>query len=334
LRSILLIGGGGYIGPVIAQELLNQSHSVTVLDLLIYKNDIGVKTLKNNPKFKFILGDFCKAENLDDALIGITDVIILGGLVGDPITKKYPIESHAINDVGIINCIRILKRKNLNRVIFISTCSNYGLIANDELATEDFPLTPLSLYSKSKVKAETFILTRDSDTNYIPTVIRFATAFGIAPRMRFDLTVNEFVAELYFNKKLEIFDADTWRPYCHVNDFARLINLVLDAPENLVSYEVFNAGSDSNNCTKRSLVEIIRGFIPLCDLRFLSNGSDPRNYKVNFNKVQSVLGFQSTYSLEKGVEDLIYSLGQGSFNSYLNNKNFYGNYEIEYPKHA
>ena len=334
MRSILLIGGGGYIGPTLAQELLNQAHSVTVLDLLIYKNDIGVKTLENNPKFKFILGDFCKAEDLDEALIGITDVIILGGLVGDPITKKYPIESHAINDVGIINCISILKRKNLNRVIFISTCSNYGLIANDELASEDFPLTPLSLYSKSKVKAETFILKRDSNTNYIPTVLRFATAFGIAPRMRFDLTVNEFVAELYFNKKLEIFDADTWRPYCHVNDFARLVNLVLDAPENLVSYEVFNAGSDSNNCTKRSLVEIIRGFIPLCDLRFLSNGSDPRNYKVNFNKVQSVLGFQSTYSLEKGVEDLIYSLGQGSFNSYLNNKNFYGNYEIEYPKYA
>ena len=334
MKSILLIGGAGYIGPVIAQELLNQEHKVTVLDLLIYKTDIGITALVNNPKFKFILGDFCIAKVLDDALIGITDVIILGGLVGDPITKKYPIESNAINDVGIINCISLLKKKNLNRVIFISTCSNYGLIANDELASEDFPLSPLSLYSKSKVKAEQFILTKDSETNYIPTVIRFATAFGLAPRMRFDLTVNEFVAELYFNKKLDIFDADTWRPYCHVNDFAKLINLVLDAPENLVSFEVFNAGSDSNNYTKRRLVELIREFIPHCDLRFLSHGSDPRNYKVSFNKVQSALGFQSTYSIEKGIDDLIYSLEQGSFENYLDNKNSFGNYEIEYTRHV
>jgi nucleoside-diphosphate-sugar epimerase len=152
--------------------------------------------------------------------------------------------------------------------------------------------------------------------------------------MRFDLTVNEFVAELYFYKKLDIFDADTWRPYCHVNDFANLTNLVLDAPENLVSFEVFNAGSDSNNCTKRSLVEMIHKFIPHCDLRFLNHGSDPRNYKVNFNKVQSVLGFQSTYSLEKGVEELIYALGQGSFDNYLDNKNSFGNYEIEYTRHV
>jgi nucleoside-diphosphate-sugar epimerase len=334
LRSILLIGGGGYIGPVIAQELLNKEHKVTVLDLLIYKNDLGIKALINNPNFKFILGDFCRTKDLDDALMGITDVVILGGLVGDPITKKYPIESYSINDVGIINCISLLKKKNLNRVIFISTCSNYGLIANDELASEDSPLSPLSLYSKSKVKAEQFILTKDSETNYIPTVIRFATAFGIAPRMRFDLTVNEFVAELYFKKKLDIFDADTWRPYCHVNDFAKLIKLVLDAPENLVSFEVFNAGSDSNNCTKRSLAEMIHEFIPHCDLRFLSHGSDPRNYKVNFNKVQSVLGFQSTYSLERGIEELINSLGQGSFDNYLDDKNFFGNYEIEYKTHV
>ena len=158
---------------------------------------------------------------------GITDVVVLGGLVGDPITKKYPNESKLINDLGITEVIESLKNKSLKKVVFISTCSNYGLIEGSAKADENFELNPLSLYAKSKVRAEQYLMNQQSKVNYSATVLRFATAFGIAPRMRFDLTVNEFVKELYEKGEILVYDADTWRPYCHVNDFARLVRIVL-----------------------------------------------------------------------------------------------------------
>ena len=152
---------------------------------------------------------------------------ILAGLVGDPITKKFPYEAHDINDIALRGCIDQLNGRGLNKVIFVSTCSNYGLIQDDVLADEDFELTPLSLYAKSKVGAEKHLLSLKGQTDYHPTILRFATAFGLAPRMRFDLTVNEFTREVAEGNELVVYDAHTWRPYCHVRDFARLIGRVL-----------------------------------------------------------------------------------------------------------
>ena len=129
-------------------------------------------------------------------------------------------------------------------MIFISTCSNYGIIEEGSLADEDFELKPLSLYAKSKVSAERFLLAQAGNVDYAATVLRFATAFGLAPRMRFDLTVNEFVKDLYEKGEILVYDADTWRPYCHVNDFARLVRVVLEAPSDAINFEVFNAGGE------------------------------------------------------------------------------------------
>lgn len=331
-RRVLIIGGAGYIGPGIAEELLTVGYSVRCLDLLLYNNGLSFISLIKNDRFEFVRGDFSDQQVLNKALEGVTDVVVLGGLVGDPITKKYPRESELINDLGIKEVIDSLRNKNLKRVVFVSTCSNYGLIEGDTKADENFALNPLSLYAKSKVTAEKYLMDQQGEADYSATVLRFATAFGIAPRMRFDLTVNEFVKDMYKNGEILVYDADTWRPYCHVNDFARLVRTVLGAPLNKVHFEIFNAGGDENNFTKRMLVTKILKHLPNAKARYQEHGGDPRNYRVNFDKVKNTLGFVPKFSVEYGVRELLKALNDGVFDSTNASPNFYGNYEIRYQR--
>lgn len=333
-RKVLLIGGAGYIGPVIAEELLGVGYGVRCLDLLLYKNGLSFISLIKNQKFEFVNGDFLDKKILNRALEGVTDVVVLGGLVGDPITKKYPDESKLINDLGITEVIDSLRNRNVKRVVFISTCSNYGLIEGSAKADENYELNPLSLYAKSKVRAEQYLMDQQKEVDYSATVLRFATAFGIAPRMRFDLTVNEFVKDLYEKGEILVYDADTWRPYCHVNDFGRLVRMVLEAPNDKIHFQVFNAGGDENNYTKRMLVNNILEFLPAATVRYQEHGWDPRNYKVCFDKVQDVLSFSPKYSVEFGIKELLSALKNGVFNNAGEARNFHGNYEIKYTRPA
>jgi len=282
-------------------------------------------------KFSYIYGDMCCRETLDRALEGVTDVVLLAGLVGDPITKKYPEASKAINNEGVLRCIDSFAGRGLERVIFVSTCSNYGMLQPNELADETFPLGPLSLYANAKVAAEKYLLSLREHVDYSPTVLRFATAFGLSSRMRFDLTINEFTRQLALGHELTVFDAHTWRPYCHVKDFARLINTVLEAPRDVVDFEVFNAGGEVNNLTKQDVVDLIRKHIPNAKVRNQEHGGDPRNYKVNFQKVKKALGFEPEITVEEGVVELLNAINQHVFDLADMQRNFHGNYVIKYP---
>jgi nucleoside-diphosphate-sugar epimerase len=235
-----------------------------------------------------------------------------------------------INEKGVLSCIDFFDNKILNRLILISTCSNYGLIKEDELADENFELNPLSLYAKAKVGAELHLMSKKGKVQYTGTVLRFATAFGLSPRMRFDLSVSEFVRDLYFGEELLVFDEHTWRPYCHVRDFARLIDLVINADSENVNFEIFNAGGEINNFTKKMIVDTIVEYIPEARIKFGANGSDPRNYKVSFKKVKEKLNFQPKYTVKDGIEELIEAFSIGVYSDSLINKNRYGNYKIEY----
>ena len=330
MKKILIIGGEGYIGNVVVKNLLDAGYGVVSFDNLLYNNNLCVLHKIQNTSYKFIYGDMLNAEHLEKALDGVDGVILLAGLVGDPITKKYPDESAAINDEGVKHVIDLCAEKNIDKFIFVSTCSNYGLIKDDELAHEDFELNPLSLYAKSKVNAEKYILSLKNETDINPTILRFATAFGLSPRMRFDLTVSEFTRNLTMGNELLVYDSNTWRPYCHVQDFARLIQMVIESPTEKVSFEVFNAGGDVNNSTKQMIVDIILSKIPNGKVKYQEHGSDPRNYKVNFNKVKSILGFEPKYTVEDGVNELVNAINNHIFDHVDENRNFYGNYEINY----
>ena len=329
MKKILIIGGGGYVGNVISYHFLKLNYIVNVLDNFIYDNSFSICSLMGDPNYNFFYGEFSDHKKLEEVSKGVNNVLILAGLVGDPITKKYPELSKKINDLGVKKCIDFFDKKLIDKLIFISTCSNYGIIKDGELANENYELKPLSLYAKAKVSNEKYLLSKKDKTGYSGVILRFATAFGISPRMRFDLTVSQFTRDLFFREKLVVFDEHTWRPYCHVRDFARLIETVINSENNKVHFEVFNAGGEKNNYTKKMILDVISSKIIDCEIEYNQNDSDPRNYKVDFNKVKKVLDFSPNYSIEMGVEELISAFKFGLFGESIKYKNQYGNYSIK-----
>jgi nucleoside-diphosphate-sugar epimerase len=329
-RRILLIGGAGYVGSVIAGQLLECGYLVRCMDLLLYRNDVCVLPLLRHPHYEFTYGDHCDQSAVNAALTGVTDVIILSGLVGDPITKKYPDASTAINNRGMLNLIDCFNGKGLNRVVFVSTCSNYGLISNNVLADESFELKPLSLYAKAKVAVETALLDSRGEVDYTPTVLRFSTAFGLSSRMRFDLTVNEFTRAMYLKQDLVVYDAHTWRPYCHTKDFGSAVRRVLEMGRSRIAFEVFNVGCEENNCTKQSIVDTIKKHLPNAPVAYKEHGTDPRNYRVDFKKIRERLLFVPEYMVDDGVAEILGALKNHLFDRVDDNLPFYGNYEITY----
>ncbi len=326
-KQLLIVGGEGYIGQVLnsfLQSKLKKEYEIVVIDNLLY----GQKPLKAFKKFKNynLLNQNLKNINLNSKIFNnLYGVVILAGLVGDPITKKYPNASKKINDIYIKELIKKIYKKNVPRLLFISTCSNYGLIDNTKKAKENSKLNPLSLYAKSKVSIEKFILKKNKRSKTIPTILRFATAFGLSTRMRFDLTINEFTKDIYLNKKLDVYDIDTWRPYCHVNDFARLIYKVLWSKKSLINYQVYNAGSNNNNFTKQKIVQKILRYRKSNKIRYLEKGKDRRNYRVDFSKLNNKLNFKIKFSVDYGIKEIIKWL-KNNKNKKLNTL---GNYRID-----
>jgi len=329
-QKILLIGGAGYIGSVITSYLLEKGYHVCCFDRLLYNNHSCVLPNLSHPRYEFVYGDMLNSAAIDSALNGVKSVVLLAGLVGDPVTNKYPVAAQKVNIDGVRNVLQLLKSRELDRVIFISTCSNYGLIESDVSADELFELKPLSLYAKAKVAIEEELLSFKGKVGYAPTILRFATAFGLSPRMRFDLTVNEFTRELYYGKELLVYDENTWRPYCHVRDFARAVQKVLEAPREKVAFEIFNAGGEINNLTKQNIVEVIKIILPDAKVNYKKHGTDPRNYRVTFSKIKESLGFAPSYTAEEGIRELIDALRQNLFPQVEQQPSFYGNYHIDY----
>ena len=329
-RRVLILGGAGYIGSPLTRHLLDAGYAVRNLDLLLYGNHATVYPFLGEPNYEFRFGDHCDAATVEAALEDVTDVIILSGLVGDPVTRKYPAESRAINHDGIQNLFGLLNGRGLNKVVFVSTCSNYGLIPEGAIAAEDYELKPLSDYATAKVAAEELLLGAKGSVDYRPTVLRFATAFGLSHRMRFDLTVSEFTRHLFLGEALLVYDAETWRPYCHVRDFGRAIRRVLEAPAERTSFQVFNAGGDVNNFTKQMIIDEIREFLPDSKVSYQEKGNDPRNYRVDFSKIRETLHFEPRLTVRDGIAELIGALSQNLFAGVDANPNFFGNYELKY----
>jgi len=328
-RKILIVGGSGYIGTVLTEHLLSQEYGVRNFDNLVYAHDLATIPFLKNSNYQYVNGTITDTEKIASSLEGVTDVVLLAGLVGDPITAKYPELAGDINDGGYKNILSLLNGRGLNKVIFVSTCSNYGLIDSDQLADEEFDLNPLSLYAKSKVQIEKNLLSMEDGVDFTPTILRFATAFGMSPRMRFDLTISQFVRAMYLGEDLVVFDADTWRPYCHVQDFSTVIRGVLEAPVSDVEFQVFNAGGNINNFTKRMIVEAIQEELPKATVSYQEHGGDPRNYRVNFEKIGKALFFEPKYTVRDGIRELVSAMDNGLFTNIDEPKSFYGNWTIE-----
>jgi nucleoside-diphosphate-sugar epimerase len=181
----------------------------------------------------------------------------------------------------------------------------------DSLVDENTALNPVSLYAETKVNSELFLLDQSRDNTCKPVCMRFATVYGLSSRMRFDLTVNEFTKELALQRKLVVYGEQFWRPYCHVSDISAAVSMILDAPDEKVAFEVFNVGSTNENYTKQMLVDEISKRIKNPDVEYVRKEEDPRDYKVNFNKINSVLGFNTLMDVPSGIVQVKQAVEQG-----------------------
>ncbi len=327
-RQILVVGGAGYIGSVLTRELLAAGHAVRVLDSLLYGNGASLAAVAEHPSFGFLRGDVRSPEDVRRALDDVGEVVLLAALVGDPVCKANPELAEETNVGGARVLLEAAAEAGVERFVFASTCSNYGL-RGDEPAREQDELHPLSLYAETKVQMEREVLAAAADAPFEATVLRVATAYGISPRMRFDLTISEFTRELALGRTLEVYDADTWRPYCHIADTSTAISLVLESAPELVAGEVFNVGGEEGNYTKRMVVDTALGALGgEGEVAFTEGGADARNYRVDFSKISETLGFHPRHSVPDSVARLASAIRAGMFPSVESNPLFHLNYEL------
>jgi nucleoside-diphosphate-sugar epimerase len=330
-RRVLVPGGAGYIGSVLTPTLLAAGYGVRVFDSLLYGNTGTLAGVLEADGFDFVQGDVRSAEQVRSAMEGVTDVVLLAALVGDPVCKKNPDLASQTNLDGARNVIAASADADVGRLIFASTCSNYGLREDDTPAVEGDELKPLSLYAETKVEMEHELLGGNS-LPFSPTVLRVATAYGTSPRMRFDLTVSEFTRALTLKQELEVYDADTWRPYCHVADISAAILRVLGAPEDDVRGEVFNVGGEESNHTKRSIVtaalEALERRGEKGSVIWAEGGADARNYRVSFDKIADRLGFEPRHTVPGSIDRLVDAISSGMFADVEDRSLAYRNYEL------
>jgi nucleoside-diphosphate-sugar epimerase len=314
-HHILITGGAGYIGSLLTGELLRLGWRVTVVDDLLFGGESLAGYLRH-PNFRFIKADVTEPRAVKAALPRdwqIPAVLIhLAAIVGFPacqavgrqVAWRYNVEStqqvyDQADELGI------------PRLIFASTYSNYGLSPDGEPVTEASPLTPQSLYAETKIAAEEQLLSRSGGC--APLVFRFATLYGISPRTRFDLIVNQFVLDAWTERKLLIYQRGYSRSFVHVFDAVRAIILGLEAPLEKIRGQVFNVGTEAGNYTKDEIVGLIIKRLPETRVEYkdLSFGGDMRDITVSFAKIQRELGYATTLTVDDGVREVLHALQDG-----------------------
>lgn len=319
--NILVTGGAGYLGSTLVPLLLSDGHRVRVIDVLLHGGEalLGVWA---HPNFEFVYGDVCHRERRQAALNGVDAVVHLAAIVGDPACSREPNLARATNLDASFALIEESQRAGAKRFLFASTCSNYGKMKDPTAyVDEETDLAPVSLYAETKVAVEKILLESVRRENWCATPMRFATVFGVSTRMRFDLTVNEFTMEMLAKKHLKVFGEQFWRPYIHVRDAARGIQLLLNASQEKVAGRVFNVGASDQNFQKQQLVEMIRPFAPDAVVEFVHKAEDPRDYRVSFARITNELDFRISRTVAQGIEEvahlvrskIIKDISQGRF---------------------
>ncbi len=321
-RHIVVTGAAGYIGSLLTSELLRAGYHVTAVDTLLFGGESLVPFL-HHPNFHFVKGDVTDARAIKDS---VRDehasggkwphpeaIVHLAAIVGFPacqavgrqVAWRYNVDATKLVfeqacDLGI------------PRVVYASTYSNYGLMPDGKPVTEESPLNPQSLYAETKIAAEEYLLSQ-KDAAPAPLLFRFATLYGISPRTRFDLIVNQFVLDAYTKRQLLIYQRGYSRSFVHVRDTVRGIMLGLDAPEAKVRGQIYNLGTEHGNYTKDEIVELVLKRLPetVVEYKDLTFGGDMRDITVSFAKIKRELGFETTLDVDDAVRDLLFALKSG-----------------------
>lgn len=315
-KHILITGGAGYIGSLLTSELLRQNYQVTVADSLLFGGESLVSFLPH-PNFHFVKTDVTEKRALKDALKPEWQkpaaVVHLAAIVGFPacqavgkqVAWKYNVEATKLvfeqaADLGVERCV------------FASTYSNYGLSEAGKPVTEESPLNPQSLYAETKIAAEEYLLSQ-KDASCAPLLFRFATLYGISPRTRFDLIVNQFVLEAFTKRELIIYQRGYSRSFVHIRDVVRGVIMGLEAERARIAGQVFNLGTDNGNYSKDDIVKLVLKRLPqtTVDYKDLTFGGDMRDITVSFAKIRNTLGFETTLDVNDGVREVLFALKNG-----------------------
>jgi nucleoside-diphosphate-sugar epimerase len=296
-KKIFITGGAGYIGTTLIPLLLEKNYQVTVYDSLMFNNGDKLIPYVGNKNFNFIEGDIRDLTKLSDSIKNHDVVIHLAALVGFPICRtKGEEESHQVNVIGTQNVIKSLTPSQY--LLFGSTGSNYGEVVG--VCTEETPLNPLSVYGKTKTKAESLVMNRENSTAF-----RFATAFGVSPRLRLDLLVNDLTYKSLTEGYAVIYESHFMRTFIHVKDIARVFMFAIDNQEKMKD-NTYNVGSDTMNFSKKEICELINSKVPNSYFNYADIGedADKRNYVVSYDKI-SQLGFNTIIDIDEGIDELI-----------------------------
>jgi nucleoside-diphosphate-sugar epimerase len=295
--NILITGGAGYIGSILVPKLLQEGHIVTVIDSLIHGQD-SLLDCCSNPDFSFIKGDICDEGLMKDLIRQADAIIPLAAIVGAPACKINPVVADLVNRDAHLKMIRMISTSQM--IIFPTTNSGYGIGEKDAYCTEDSPLRPVSSYGKTKVEVEKAILDKGNAITF-----RLATVFGISPRMRMDLLVNDFTYRAYKDRFIVLFEEHFRRNYIHIRDVAGAFSFGIRHYEGMKG-EPYNVGLSSANLTKRQLCEKIKQYVPDFHIHSAPVGEDPdkRDYLVSNQKMESH-GWRPQYTLDDGIVELL-----------------------------
>ncbi|MGD9695171.1 MAG: NAD-dependent epimerase/dehydratase family protein [Thermoleophilia bacterium] len=317
-KTVLVTGAAGYVGGALVRRLLADGETRVIgVDAAEMAHGVdGVREILDHPRLEFVRGDVRDTAALLPLLRRADAVVHLAAIVGDPAGRRDPDLTRAVNVDASIALADAAAENEVGHFIFVSTCSNYGVSDAGTLVGEDADLNPVSLYAETKVAVERY-LSGKPDFPY--TVLRLATVYGVAPRMRFDLTVNQFTMEAFAERALSIYGEQFWRPYVHVEDVGRAIEMVLDTPR-LAIGQTFNVGDSDENYTKGILYELLKQRLPDLEAEFVSVEEDPRSYKVSFRKVADTLGFEVSRRVPDGVDEVLKLAELGAFSDFRDSR--------------
>lgn len=320
--KVFLTGGAGFIGSLLTERLLEHGFKVKVFDSF----EFGAKPLVyffDHPNFELIKGDIRNEKDLSsmrdcDIVVHLAAMVFTGG-------KKLRKQVMNVNYEATKKIVDLCKKYSISRFIFPSSCSCYGV--TNEICTEETPVSATNVYAESKIKSEQYILQQE-DNYFSPTILRLSTLFGMSPRMRFDLLVNDLTVQACINRELKVFNPDAWRPLLSVDDAVDVFLMFCKRwwKDNITG--VYNVGHENLNYKKRQICSLLKNEIPHLKIEYQKASSeDVRNYRVSFKKIQKQLSFVPSKTLETEISKLVKAINEGvfpmPFSSFYNNLKHY-----------